>query len=183
VRAREAITLEFTAGCAMMLGHLGGEGMYQVEVKRYAVEHLFPPSAGWRVVVDLDGMELGKGGHQAPDKQVTAATCMEWFRQHNVRVMKDEEFGRRDIVARHPDHGTVLVEVEGKGKRQPEQALYSALGQSVLQMVQFTPSVSYAIAVPDDEGWERQLRKVPRAVQERLKLRMYLVSPSGVRVA
>ncbi len=154
--------------------------MYQAEVKRYIIEHLFPPAGGWKVVVDLDGMEKGKGGKHSAEKQVRAAACVAWFREHGVKVMKDLEFGRRDIVARHHQHGTVLVEAEGKSSRQPEQALYSALGQAVLQMVG-TAGLTFAIAAPDNEVWEEQLLKVPKTVRDLLKLRLYLASHRGVR--
>ena len=153
--------------------------MYQAEVKRYAVEHLFPPSLGWSVVVHLDPMEMGIG--QSAEKQTKAAECAAWLRQHGVKVMEDHEFGRRDIVARHPERGTVLVEVEGESSRQREQALYSALGQAVLQMTEFKPNESYAIAVPDSADWERQLRKVPKAARDRLALRLYMVSEISYR--
>ena len=129
-------------------------------------------------MVDLDG--LGKGGNQPAEKQARAAACVTWFQEHGVKVMKDREFGRRDIVARHHQHGTVLVEAEGKSSRQPEQALYWALGQAVLQMVG-TTDLTFAIAAPDNEVWEKQLLKVPRTVRDLLKLRLYLASPKGVR--
>lgn len=155
--------------------------MYQPEVKRYVVEYLFPRVHGWNVVVDLDGMEMGKGGGQCSEKQERAAACVSWFREHGVEIGWDKQFGRRDIVARHPQHGTVLVEVEGESSRQREQALYSALGQAVLQMLGATANLSFAIAVPDSEKWEDQLRKVPQPVRNLLNLRLYLASPTGVR--
>jgi len=91
------------------------------------------------------------------------------------------KFGRADVVAEHPTHGTVVVEVEGESSRQREQAMYSALGQLVLLMHDLEDSTSYAIAVPDSPDWERQLAKVPSAVAQKLRLRLYLVSESGTR--
>lgn len=92
-------------------------------------------------------------------------------------------FGRADVVAEHPAEGTVVVEVEGESSRQKEQALYSALGQAVLLMKDFDEQVRYAVAVPNSPEWERQVEKVPAAVAARLKLRLYLVSESGVKEA
>ena len=34
--------------------------MYQLEVKRYLVEHQFPPTDGWEVTVDVDAMERAR---------------------------------------------------------------------------------------------------------------------------
>jgi hypothetical protein len=89
-------------------------------------------------------------------------SCAAWLRDHGVKVGEHREFGRRDIVARHPERGTVLVEVEGKSSKQKEQGLYSALGQTVLQMTEFKPNESYAIAVPDSPappGWSFRNRR------------------------
>jgi hypothetical protein len=75
--------------------------MYQAEVKRCVIEFLFPPTRGWKVVVHLDPMERGVG--QSIEKQEKAAQCVMWFRAHGVEVMVDREYGKRDIVARHPN--------------------------------------------------------------------------------
>jgi hypothetical protein len=46
--------------------------MYQIEVKRYLVEHHFHPKDGWSVTVDLDAMEMGKGGKHPQGKRELA---------------------------------------------------------------------------------------------------------------
>jgi hypothetical protein len=90
-------------------------------------------------------------------------------------------FGRTDIVAEHTKLGTVVIEVEGDSSRQREQALCSALGQALLVMRDFSESITYGIAVPDREDWVRQLRKVPFAAADRLKLQLLAVSPQRIR--
>lgn len=59
--------------------------------------------------------------------------------------------------------------------------MYSALGQVVLSMSDPSPQITYALAVPDSEPWERQLRKVPGRIRELLRLQLWLVSEAGVR--
>ncbi len=47
--------------------------MYQVELKAALVEQQFSPSRGWSVTVDLDAMELAKGGQHPADKEQRGA--------------------------------------------------------------------------------------------------------------
>ncbi|HUV04762.1 MAG TPA: hypothetical protein VMX94_06610 [Armatimonadota bacterium] len=42
--------------------------MYQLEVKAKLVRHLFNSSGGWEVSVDVDAMELAKGGQHPQGK-------------------------------------------------------------------------------------------------------------------
>jgi len=108
--------------------------MYQLEVKRFLVEHKFRPNGGWEVVVDVDAMERAKGGKHPPDKRRRAAIAVEWLISAGVSIGKHPTFGRADIVASMPGGETFVIEVEGQSSRQPEQAMYSALGQIVLLM-------------------------------------------------
>ena len=87
-----------------------------------------------------------------------------------------------DLVATKEGSGTFVVEVEGDSARQKEQAMYSALGQVVLSMGDHSPEITYALAVPDSVIWERQLQKVPDRVKKLLRLKLLLVSISGIRV-
>jgi hypothetical protein len=57
--------------------------------------------------------------------------------------------------------------------------VYSALGQLVLQMQ--GGKHSFAIAVPDEPLWEKQVRKIPVHVRRILSLSCLLVSERGVR--
>jgi len=91
------------------------------------------------------------------------------------------EFGRADIVAEHPTKGLFIVEVEGKSSRQKEQAVYSALGQLVLQM--HGKVRQFILAVPDDPTWEKQIKKIPVHARTTLGLSCLLVSEHGVREA
>jgi hypothetical protein len=43
--------------------------MFQLEVKRHLIESMFNPSDGWRVIVDIDAMELAKGFQQKDGKK------------------------------------------------------------------------------------------------------------------
>jgi len=153
--------------------------MYQLEVKRWLVAHRFPPSDGWQVHVDVDAMERAHGGQHNPDKAERAQNAEEALRAMGVTIGSHHRFGRADVVAEHADRGLFLVEVEGDSSRQREQAVYSALGQLVLQMD--GAGHSFVLAVPDSADWERQLRKVPDYCRARLDLSCVLVSEAGVR--
>ena len=154
--------------------------MYEIEVKRYLVEHRFPPSRGWNVVIHLDAMEYAKGGQQPPDKSERARRAMEWLKAAGVRIGTDPEFGRADLVVRKPGSSTTVVEVKGDAARQKEQALYAAFGQAVLTMREGA-SVRYGLALPDDPSWERQVRKIPAHICSMLSLTLWLVGKAGVR--
>lgn len=155
--------------------------MFQLEVKAALVEVLFPPSAGWLVTVDIDAMERGHGSSQSDEKRQRAAAAEARLLRLGATIGKHRQFGRADVVADHPEAGTVVVEVEGSSSRQREQAMYSALGQTILMMRSFDDGVRYAIAVPDEESWLRQLHKIPRSVTERLRLHLFAVREGSVR--
>jgi hypothetical protein len=126
-------------------------------------------------------MERCHGGTHPVGKRERAAAAEARLKALGVSIGKHPVFGRADLVASHPSHGTVVVEVEGNSSRQREQAVYSALGQTVLMMRESDPSLAYALAVPDEPQWERHLRKIPLHVTQLLHLRLYLVSEAGVR--
>lgn len=155
--------------------------MYQLEVKAKLVAATFPPSEGWDVCVDIDPMERCQGGTHPAGKRERVRDAEARLRALGVRVGAHPTFGRADIVATHPIQGTVVVEVEGTSARQKEQAMYSALGQTVLMMSPAAQRTYYALAVPDDADWHRQLRKIPREVAALLRLRLILVGEDGVR--
>ena len=154
--------------------------MYQLEVKRYLVEHRFSPTDGWEVTVDVDGMERARGGRHPPDKQERARRAEDWLVTAGARIGAHPDFGRADLVAAKPNVATVVVEVEGDSSRQPEQALYSALGQTALLMTA-DGELRYGLAVPDTPSWERQMGKIPAYVSDRLSLTLWLVGKTGVR--
>ena len=153
--------------------------MYQLEVKRYLVEHKFPPADGWEVTVDVDPMERAKGEQQPHGKEERARQAEDWLKTAGARIDRHPEFERVDLVATKGTK-TVLVEVEGHSSKQKEQALYSALGQIVL-MMRADRNIRYGLAVPDTLSWERQMAKIPRFVRDRLSLTLWLVDQNGVR--
>jgi hypothetical protein len=155
--------------------------MYQIEVKQRLVEFRFPPAQGWRVTVDIDAMERANGGSHPEDKAVRARAAEEALRALGARIEKHRVFGRADVVAEHEEHGLWLVEVEGQSSKQKEQAMYSALGQLVLQMR--GDPFHAGIAVPDEPAWQMQLSKVPHHARSLLGLSCMLVSSSGWRSA
>lgn len=152
--------------------------MYQLEVKQWLVAWRFPPSDGWSVWVDVDAMERAKGGKHPPDKRERAQIAEASLRSSGVQIGAHPQFGRADVVAEHPQHGLWLIEAEGQSSRQREQAIYSALGQLVLQMR--GRALNFALATPNDPVWERQLRKVPMHARAALRLHCWLVSPQGI---
>lgn len=153
--------------------------MYQLEVKRYLVEHLFRPGDGWDITIDIDAMERAKGGKQPPDKAERAGRAENWLRIAGAKIGAHPDLGRVDLVAARSGL-TVVVEVEGDSRRQKEQALYSALGQVLLRMRE-NGDTRYGLAVPDAPLWEGQMKKIPGYVCERLPLTLWLVSKTGVR--
>ena len=155
--------------------------VYQLEVKRWLIAYRFPPSAGWNVTVDIDAMERAKGGQHKPEKAGRARAAEEALVNMGVTIGAHPDFGRADIVAEHPKNGTFIVEVEGASSKQKEQAVYSALGQLVLQM--HGRKHGFVLAVPDDTAWEKQLKKIPPHARATLCLSCVLVSESGVREA
>ncbi len=153
--------------------------MYQLEVKRWLVAYRFPPSGGWRVRVDIDAMERAKGGQHKPDKAKRARAAEAALVEMGVTIGVHAEFGRADVVAEHATKGSFIAEVEGTSSRQKEQALYSALGQLVLQM--HGREHRFVVAVPDEASWEDQMRKIPTHARTTLGLSCVLVSERGVR--
>src|SRR5581483_10772282 len=155
--------------------------MYQLEVKRWLVVYKFPVTEGWDVTMDIDSMERGEVGQHPPDKRLIAANCEAWLRSQGVKIVADPLYGRADLVATKEGAGTFVVEVEGDSSRQKEQAMYSALGQVVLSMIDPSPQITYGLAVPDSPQWERQLKKVPIRIRELLRLQLWLVSEDSIR--
>lgn len=155
--------------------------MYQLEVKAALVAARFPKSDGWRVTVDIDAMERAKGGVHPEGQRERAQIAERRLLELGVTIGAHTRFGRADVVAEDTQGRTVVVEVEGDSSKQLEQAMYSALGQTLLVMRDFSDSISYGIAVPDREDWVRQLRKVPTVAAARLKLQLLAVSPNAVR--
>jgi hypothetical protein len=126
-------------------------------------------------------MEKGKGNQNPPEKREIAKRQIEWFEKNGVNIGPHPVYGRVDIVAEHPTHGSFLIEVEGKTIRQKEQAMYSALGQTIILMQERNHGLTYCIAVPDEKAWINQLEKIPKKVCNLLNLRLFLVSEEGVR--
>jgi hypothetical protein len=149
--------------------------LYQLEVKLHLVQLMFNPANGWRVTVDVDPMERGRGGTHPVGKIRRAQAALRRLKTLGARIGPHDLYGRVDVVADHPDHGLRLVEVEGDSRKQREQALYSALGQLLLVMRIRSPHVRYGLAVPDTRQWRSQLRKIPKELRERLNLDLYAV--------
>ena len=153
--------------------------MHQIEVKRYLIQQLFHPSHGWTVTVDLDAMELGKGIQNSQEKSDTAAIHEKWMQDNGIAISSCSELGRVDIVAKHPSDGIFLVECEGDTTKQPEQAMYSALGQLLLHMKD--ASTHYVLAVPKSPIWSAQVAKITQHVRRTLGLRVFLVSSDDIK--
>jgi hypothetical protein len=155
--------------------------MYQLEVKHQLIRHLFPPSEGWDVVVDVDAMEKAKGSQQKLDKKEKVTRAEAALVALGVRFGMHKQHGRVDVAASHPEKGNYLIEVEGQSSKQKEQAMYSAIGQTVLMMGSSNDDATYGVAVPDQPEWERQMKKIPQRIKKLLRLKCFLVSSEGVR--
>ena len=155
--------------------------MYQLEVKAVLVAQRFPASEGWSTIVDVDGMERGRGGNHPTDKLARVDIAYKRLEKLGSTLTgKHPKYQRVDIIAEHPSHGIVIVEVEGNASRQKEQAMYAALGQLIISMRFDSVAVSYAIAVPDDPEWRRQLEKIPLSVLAKLKIQIFFVDANKV---
>ena len=126
-------------------------------------------------------MERAKGGQHKPEKAERARVAEAALLNMGVTIGAHPEFGRAVVVAEHSKHGLFVVEAEGNSSRQREQAMYSALGQLVLQM-QGTKH-GFVLAVPDEPSWEKQLLKIPLHARATLGLTCVLVSAQGARAA
>jgi hypothetical protein len=155
--------------------------MFQLEVKRWLMEHRFPPCEGWNLTVDIDAMERANGGHHPAEKKETAAVAEAALRSAGAQIVAHPVHGRADMVATKPGSPTFVIEVEGDSTRQKEQAMYSALGQLVISMGSADENTKFLLAVPDSKEWERQLFKIPARVKQQLGLETVLVSESGIR--
>ncbi len=155
--------------------------MYQLEVKYNLICHQFPPSEGWEITVDIDAMERAKGSQHKPDKKEKVKKAESLLVQLGVTIGSHKLHGRVDVSASHPNKGNYLIEVEGESSKQKEQAMYSAIGQSILMMDSPNNENIYAIAVPDTAEWERQIAKIPNRVKTLLNLKCFMVSHGGVR--
>lgn len=155
-----------------------GETLYQLEVKYWLVKHRFNPCDGWTVTVDVDAMERARGGQHPKDKKARVEEAEKKLRELRVKIGAHPRYGRTDVVAEHPEFGVFLIEVEGTSSRQIEQAMYSALGQTVLLMK--GGGEKYVLAVPDADKWEQQVRKIPEYVRSQLSLSCILVSEDNV---
>ena len=166
------ISLGRSTGCPVV---------YQLEVKRWLVTYRFPPNEGWSVRVDVDAMERAKGGQHKPEKAERARIAEAALLNMGATIGAHPQFGRADIVAVHPKNGLFIVEVEGASSRQKEQAVYSALGQLVLQMQ--GQKYGFMLAVPDEASWEKQIQKIPGYARATLGLSCVLVSEHRAREA
>ncbi len=103
------------------------------------------------------------------------------MRKLGANIGVHNKYGRIDICATNKTGETHLIEVEGKSSKQKEQAMYSAIGQSLLLMNKPTKNTFYGIAVPDTPDWEKQLSKIPTYIKNRLNLKCYLTSKESIR--
>jgi len=124
-------------------------------------------------------MERARGGKHPEDKKERVKDAEQKLVELGATIGAHPKYGRTDVVAEHAEHGVFLIEVEGSSSRQTEQALYSALGQTMLLMK--GNGEKYVLAVPDEPKWERQVQKIPEYVRTRLSLSCVLVSGEGVR--
>lgn len=155
--------------------------MYQLEVKYNLVRYQFLPSEGWDVTVDIDAMERAKGPQHKPDKKAKVSKAEAGLIDLGVHIGAHKQHGRVDVSASHPDRGNFFIEVEGESSKQKEQAMYSAIGQSILMMGSHSNGDTYGLAVPDTPEWESQISKIPNRIKSLLNLKCFMVSPSGVR--
>jgi len=74
--------------------------MYQLELKRWLVFHMFAVADGWDVTIDIDSMERGEKGQHPPNKRQIAAECEAWLRTRGVKIVAHPLYGRADLAFR-----------------------------------------------------------------------------------
>jgi len=74
----------FTENVIMKAIRNKGILMYQIEVKLNLIKKKFNPKDGWKVTVDIDSMEMGKGSQQKPEKKEIAEKC---WRELNYHIL------------------------------------------------------------------------------------------------
>lgn len=153
--------------------------LYQIEVKRYLAADFL--RKGWSPSVHLDPMEICRGGTHPEDKLQKAQNCLRWFQSNGVEINVDRDYGKADLVARKVNHQPWVIEVESKSSKLKSQALYSAMGQSIIRKYGDFPDARYGIAVPDTTGWKRELKRVPARLMKELRLTLFLVSSHRIR--
>lgn len=156
--------------------------MFQLEVKRWVMEHRFSPKNGWKLTVDIDAMERANGGNHPAGKREIAEECERALRDAGAKIVPHPVHGRADMVAEKAGEPTFVIEVEGDSSKQREQAMYSALGQLVRSMGDIDNGTRFMLAVPDSKEWERQIAKIPGRVKHLLKMETALVSDHGIRI-
>jgi hypothetical protein len=80
--------------------------MYQLEVKRWLVHHLYPGRKGWQVSVHVDGIERGNVGSA---KRARARIAERALKKLGASIGKHPELGAADVVAKHSRYGVVVV--------------------------------------------------------------------------
>lgn len=151
--------------------------MYQCEVKRALVEQRFPPQDGWRVTINFDVQEKGKGHAPDPAKQAAFAGVEACLKGLAVTMGGHPDYPKADFVAER-DGERWVIEVEGHSKGQDGDKVYSALGQLLTRMRKDRPA-RYAIAV--HEKLKGTALKVPPHVRKRLDLTLFVVSPTDLK--
>jgi hypothetical protein len=102
---------------------LKGEiSMYKLEVKRWLVEHKFPPKDGWEVRVEIDAMERAIGDQHKPDKKAHVKVAEDALISMQVTIESNTKYGP-DILARHPQYGSYIGEVVGNSSKKKSKQL------------------------------------------------------------
>ena len=153
--------------------------MYKLEIKAALISAKFLPGNGWAVCVNIDGSEKGL---KDANKRARVEPAERIIRSAKVRIGRHSVFGAKDIVAEHPQLGTIVLKAIGLSRKQPEQELYSALGQLILSMDQLNGSVIYVVAAPDEPEWVEWMTRVPLALRQALHLELWAISDGGSRV-
>ena len=133
------------AGVALLIDLIAQERAAPVEIANLkpAFELLLKQFDPKRVAKDIDPEVKRRPAIEEMGRAAAAATELEKL---GARLSSHPVFGRVDVAADHAEHGLRLAEVEGESSRQPEQALYSALGQVLLSMKLEGAQVRYGLA-------------------------------------
>lgn len=185
--------------CTLFPHPLADLPMFQPAVKLAFVKLYCPPPSGWTVKVDIDASEEGRTGgkrinpssiERQAEMQAEAARARAGLKELGVNIGKRANWfapeglppvGRtHDIVAFNSEARICIVaEVEGQSIRQPEQKVYSAIGQLVRAARNDVPEnwTRFLVAVVNGCEMTRHLRKLRAA--ERLGISGYSITDDG----
>lgn len=145
---------------------------YQIEIKKYLVNHKRKHKLWKDIIVDIDAEEVGKDDSLKKSQSDECVLHLNAFKGVNEYRT---DIKATDILTKK----NYYIEVEGFSSKQQEQAFYSALSQIILRMKNKSDNI-YGIAVPNTESWIKQVSKISKYIRSILNIHLFLVDKKDV---